>query len=410
MKIGYLMQQGVDLRAGALDGPAHHVAEVVAHLQGLGHDVPVLMGAGGQILLMLSTTQPLNSSDGREIPSDPALVERAIRRTQRSLHLPYLNLFESWRFARACQRLLSDCDVLYERMSWTGFGGAMAARLLRRPHVIEYNGDPLHDLDAKGIGPRGVQRALAKRLTGLTLRQADWVIASGEGWRRQLVETWRIDADRISLVENGTRLVETLERSDLRSFQSTSGEMASLALVYLGGFQPWQGVDVLLRAVADARALGTDVRLTLIGDGPGKDEIFLQAANLNLADVCTFTGRLDSDQYSGLLAEADAGVSPYCGWAEFAGLKILDYKAAGLPTIASGQDGQPTTITHEDTGLIVPPCNQAALTAAIVRLASDPGRRRRMGHQARAEAEHEHGWDITAMSIESVLRRIVKSV
>lgn len=408
MKIGYLMQQGVDFRAEALDGPGQHVAEVVDHLRELGHDVPVVIGIDGQFLVASSTVQPLNRSEWRDILSRPGLVERALRRVQRVLRLPYLNLFESWRFARACQRVLSKCDVLYERVSWTGFGGVMAARLLNCPLVVEYNGDPLHDLDAKGIGPHGVQRKLTARLTGWAIRQADWVVASGEGWRQQLVETWRVDPARTSLVENGTGLVETLERSDLRSLKLKTTGAGTLALVYLGGFQPWQGVGVLLGAVAEARSFGIDVTLTLIGDGPGKDEMYDQAAELDLVGVCTFTGRLMPEHYGGLLAEADAGVSPYCGWAEFAGLKILDYKAAGLPTIASGRDGQPSTITHEVTGLVVPPCNGHALAAAIVRLAEDPSLRRKMGQKARAEAEQQHSWGIAAQSIESILQGVAK--
>ncbi|MDV7397278.1 glycosyltransferase family 4 protein, partial [Arthrospira platensis SPKY1] len=107
-------------------------------------------------------------------------------------------------------------------------------------------------------------------------------------------------------------------------------------------------------------------------------------------------------------AQADIGVSPYCGWPEFSGLKILDYKAAGLPTIASGQDGQPVTLRHEETGLIVPPCDGAALQTAIVRLCADAPLRRRLGQTARLEAERQHTWQHTVNRIEQVMLAAVK--
>jgi len=49
-----------------------------------------------------------------------------------------------------------------------------------------------------------------------------------------------------------------------------------------------------------------------------------------------FTGALSPKQYAPKLAALDIGVAPYCGATEFAGLKSLDYKAAGLAIIASG--------------------------------------------------------------------------
>jgi hypothetical protein len=112
------------------------------------------------------------------------LLERGVRRTQRMLRLPYANLFESRRFALAACQELAEADVLYERMSWMGWGGSWAAARLRRPLVVEYNGDPLLDLEAKGMAPGGLQRRLSLGLMRRSLGHAAHVVASGEGWRR----------------------------------------------------------------------------------------------------------------------------------------------------------------------------------------------------------------------------------
>ena len=66
---------------------------------------------------------------------------------------------------------------------------------------------------------------------------------------------------------------------------------------------------------------------------------------------------------------------------------MLDYKAAGLVTLTSGENGQPDIIRHGETGWIVPPCDEDALAQAIVALCANPQLRRKMGQNARIEAE-----------------------
>jgi glycosyltransferase involved in cell wall biosynthesis len=140
----------------------------------------------------------------------------------------------------------------------------------------------------------------------------------------------------------------------------------------------------------------------MIGSGDGFDDAVRIAAELNLSRDVTFAGQLGPARYGPLLAGADAGVSPYCGWPEFSGLKVLDYKAAGLPTIASGMNGHPPTLTAGVTGLIVPPCQVEALCEAIGQICSDRTLRRTMGRAARFEAETGHTWARTVERLEQV--------
>ena len=96
-------------------------------------------------------------------------MESAVRRVQYELRLPYAALFDSRRFANACTDELQGFDLLYERMSWVSYGGALASRRLDIPLVLENNGDHLADLEAKGIAPRGAQYRLSAALMGRTV-------------------------------------------------------------------------------------------------------------------------------------------------------------------------------------------------------------------------------------------------
>jgi glycosyltransferase involved in cell wall biosynthesis len=334
------------------------------------------------------------------------LVERAVRRLQSELRLPYMALFESLRFARACRQELQGYDVIYERLGWMGYGSGFAARRLGVPLVLEDNGDHLFDLEAKGMAPRGLQRRLSLAVMRRAVRNAAHVISAGAGWREQFIRRWGIGPDRITTIENGTALLDLLTRQQLRSFAAPAPGQA-VTFVYLGGFYPWHGVPVLLEALAAAREKGAPARLLMIGAGDGFVAAQSLVARLGLGDIVTFAGHRKPAEYAPMLATADVGVSPYCGWPEFSGLKILDYKAGGLPTIASGVNGHPPTLTDGVTGLIVPPCQVEPLTAAIVRLSADSSARIRMGQAARLEAEAMHGWEQTANRIDQVLQDVL---
>ncbi len=130
-------------------------------------------------------------------------------------------------------------------------------------------------------------------------------------------------------------------------------------------------------------------------------------ADLGLEEIVKFTGSMTVEQYAPYLADADIGVSPYCGWREYSGLKLFDYKAAGLACVASGENGQPKTLKHAQTGWIVPPCDVEELAAALRMLILDHSFRRSLGQAARIEAEMQHGWDRTTEKIEHLLKNVI---
>jgi glycosyltransferase involved in cell wall biosynthesis len=326
---------------------------------------------------------------------------------QSELSLPYFGFFESLRFALACRQGLPQAEVFLERFSWMSFGGLLASEWLGIPLVLEYNGDPLADLNSKGAAPTGRQLRISSGITRWVLQRATHIVASGEGWRKNCVDHWQIAPERVTTIENGTELLRLIDREELRSFGPHPAPDDPTFLVYLGSFNAWHGVPVLLHAFHKAVQQGLNLRLMLIGAGDGFEEARGLSTQLGLDELVTFTGRLLIEDYATHLACADIGLSPYCGWEEYSGLKLFDYKAAGLACIASGKDGQPVTLSHGKTGLIVPPCDEKALCDAICQLAGDRESMRKMGQAGRLEAEVLHGWDNTVRQLEQVFTRLI---
>lgn len=121
-----------------------------------------------------------------------------------------------------------------------------------------------------------------------------------------------------------------------------------LRWVYVGNLVERKNVRTVLEAlaVADPRA-----RLTLVGDGPQRDELGALADRLGVAGRVTWHGPARPDELPGLLAAADVLVhlSDY----ETFGLTVVEAAMAGLPVVVTRSAGPPETLSDAaEQGLV----------------------------------------------------------
>jgi glycosyltransferase involved in cell wall biosynthesis len=98
----------------------------------------------------------------------------------------------------------------------------------------------------------------------------------------------------------------------------------------------------------------------------------------------------ESTLHRDLLSALDAFVLP--SRHEPFGIVILEAWAAGLPVIASHIGGLQKLVTHNQDGLHFPSGDTGALTAALVRLADDPGLRHALAASGYAKMTAHYTW------------------
>ena len=114
-----------------------------------------------------------------------------------------------------------------------------------------------------------------------------------------------------------------------------------------------------------------------------------------------FLGDIPDEKLGEIYAQADVFAMtsmPHKHSVEGFGLVYLEAGAYGLPVIAHAIGGVPEAVIDGETGLLVAPGDQAALTAAFGRLLGDPELRRRLGEAGRARAR-AHTWRDSARSL-----------
>ncbi len=168
-------------------------------------------------------------------------------------------------------------------------------------------------------------------------------------------------------------------------------------LLFVGRLRHYKGIDVLLRALS--RVPGC--RLIIAGDGPEAPLLAGLTQQLGLRPRVEFLGDLSPEELPHVYQRADLAVLPAVSRAEAFGVVLLEAMASGLPCITT-ELGTGTTFVVRDgeTGLVVPPRDEAALAQAIARLCADPELRQRMGSAGRERilAEFTHSRMIESVS------------
>ena len=132
-------------------------------------------------------------------------------------------------------------------------------------------------------------------------------------------------------------------------------------------------------ATARLMAMGHDMHLSIVGDGPLRPELEHLVRTHVLTDRVTLTGAIPDP--APFYDAADLVVSA----SHWEGLPyaLLDGMAAGKPVVATRVGGVADLIEDGKDGLLVEPGDVVALAEAIVRTLSDEPLRKRLGAAAR---------------------------
>jgi glycosyltransferase involved in cell wall biosynthesis len=194
-----------------------------------------------------------------------------------------------------------------------------------------------------------------------------------------------------------------VSEADAQAARTRLGAGAGELLVgVFGRLQRWKGQDVFVEAAARVLREHPDSRFAVVGgsvfglEPEFADGLRARAQALGIADRIAFTGfRTD---VPALMAACDV-VCHTTRVAEPFGLVLIEAMGVGRPVIATRGGGPSEIIDSDELGLLVPPDVPAALADAIVALARDPDRRRRMGALALARVRDSFTIEVMAANL-----------
>jgi glycosyltransferase involved in cell wall biosynthesis len=310
--------------------------------------------------------------------------------------------------ARALEATMRrDADVAFTRDLGVASALLHLPRALRPPVVYESHGvaatvgSQLGEWLSTGRNAStSKQRRLARRERRVW-RDADGYVTITSALADQLTAQFGA-RERIAVVPDGARV-------DPAQAFTAAPENGRFVAGYAGHLYPWKGVDVLVRALAQAP--GVDG--LIVGGHPAEPDVARVkdlAANLGVNSRIQFTGLLPPSQVAAHLATAHVLVMPNLATEISASysspLKLFEYLAAGRAIVASDLPAFREVLAGEIHALLVPPGDPAALAAALATLRDDPARADRLARAAFALAV-EYSWDARARRLEHLVSSVV---
>lgn len=152
-----------------------------------------------------------------------------------------------------------------------------------------------------------------------------------------------------------------------------------------------KGHEYLIRAIAQLRDDGVNVRLDIYGDGELKDELTDLIRSLDCDGHITLHGAVSQSVVREACERADifslACVHLESGDADGLPTVIIEALAVGRPTVSTQVTGVPEIVVDGETGLCVPERDAAALADAINWMIENPIDAREMGQAGRKLVE-----------------------
>lgn len=263
-------------------------------------------------------------------------------------------------------RRAAQCDVVHYHFPWPFADLAHFVARVGKPCVVTYHSD---------IVRQKFLLRLHRPLMHRFLCSVDAIVATSPNYMASsaVLSGYR---DKTRVITYGLdRSLYPRPRADrMQYWRSRAGKRFFL---FVGVLRYYKGLHILLEAMA-----GKPFPVVIVGAGPIEAALRAHAARLGLRNVI-FAGAVDDEDKMALLESCYGVVFPSHLRSEAFGMSLLEGAMLGKPLISS-EIGTGTSYINADgvTGLVVPPGDPVALSAAMHYLWDNPELAAAMGRRA----------------------------
>jgi glycosyltransferase involved in cell wall biosynthesis len=233
-------------------------------------------------------------------------------------------------------------------------------------------------------------RELPRLLDGLigASRNASLFLTATRATRLDVPRRYR--ARTRMMLENGI----ALEHFPALPWPPAPGQAEPLRVLFVGRMITLKGVEMLLEAVSRLKRRGIPVALTLVGDGPARDDWERLTRSLELGDAVRFTGALAREDVQRAMRDCHVFCLPSVR--ESGGAVLLEAMATARPVIALDHGG-PAELVDDAVGRAIPLQDPAQvigdLERTLAEVAASPAAWAERGIRGRARVERRYTWE-----------------
>jgi glycosyltransferase involved in cell wall biosynthesis len=301
-------------------------------------------------------------------------------------------IYQMLRLARFLRR--NRFHIVHTHDLWSNLLGIPAGRLARVPVVISSRRDLAH---LSWYTPR--RRKILRHLQSLSSA----VLVNSGQIREQLVREDGFSPELIRVVHNGIDLDRFRNAVRDREGLFPGLENCTLVVNVANMHGDIKGQPTLIKAAREVCSKFPQVRFVLAGDGARRAEFESMATELGLKQNFLFLGqRQDIPE---LLACCDMAVLP--SKAEGFPNALLEYMAAGLPTVATDVGGNREIIQHGVNGLLAAPDNHETLAKSILYLLENPAAASELAHAGRERVRRDFSFERLISNVDAMYTQLL---
>jgi glycosyltransferase involved in cell wall biosynthesis len=325
-------------------------------------------------------------------PAVSPLAERAAQIGIRHIPIEKRGLVD-WEAARNLCRLLKsgEIDLVHAHNGRTALSAALAVQMAGRGASVASQ----HFLEPGHLSHRGPKAFLFKAAHRWVDQKLDHYIAVSDAILKAMQAHSALKPGRVTVVPNGLRCPDPDQLSSPAEVRYALGITSDVPLIVCAArLEPEKDVTSLITAMALLKEKNSRAVCAVAGDGSLREALEQQIVQMGVRETVRLLG-FRSDVLS-LINAADLFVLP--SLAEPFGLVLLEAMSLAKPVVATDSGGPTEIVRHEETGLLVPPGDSAALAESIIRLTDSPDLAGQMeGRAGRAlrNALPQSGWHRT---------------
>ncbi|NJL59069.1 MAG: glycosyltransferase family 4 protein [Desulfobacteraceae bacterium] len=293
-------------------------------------------------------------------------------------------------------------DIIWERSSRLHCAGLKIARKIGVPYVLEWKDNLI-------AYPCSWYRQRAIKMEQQKVDEADFIVVESDVLKHALAEEG-VNQHKIITAHNAVDSDQFVpdEYRRMRTRKSLGIGDDEILIGYLGSYAFYHDT---VRLVLAANILNSypmkNVRILMVGAGQEYPKTRCLAEKLGvLNSVLMMKPGVPSGEVPGILSALDIAVLP--GSTDIiCPIKIQEYMASELPTVATDYACNREVITNGETGLLFEPKNENSLADKLFLLAKDSKLRKLLGRNARQEVVRRFTWKNTwGNALQEIIRSL----
>ncbi|MEY2741918.1 MAG: hypothetical protein RIS21_286 [Planctomycetota bacterium] len=258
-----------------------------------------------------------------------------------------------------------------------------------------------------------VRYRISRGLETWAVRNATEVTTICEGLKADILVR-DIPESKVTVIPNAVDVEEFVYNAPPdESLRDSLGLRGAEVVGFAGSFYGYEGLDLLLDAVARLVGGHPALKVLLVGGGPKESELKAQAAALGLSERVIFTGRVphaDVARYYNLIDVLAYPRKSMRLTELVTPLKPLEAMAQGRMFVASAVGGHRELVAHEHTGFLFNAGDAANLADTIHHVLSHRELWPRIRTNARRFVESERTWRRSVARYQDVYARAIAAV